>query len=230
MYTAHLVESYGGSLISSGLYGEVWKLNDTAFKFPLKYGRIEYSELKISKIMSEANLSPKYYGGKNGLKGYIRMELLPHLTLKHSEKRNNPFIHTEILLSIAKMHRLGIVHNDIHDKNILIGVDNSITLIDFGLATLFDDYVSNRNYDGWKRDIAAELGDLYENGTGVFGSIGTPIEFIRAMNRVFPELTDTENNPDCRIDWELITPEKVDRLWTTFSSYLNVCRLVPLAS
>jgi serine/threonine-protein kinase len=41
----------------------------------------------------------------------------------------------KILDTYAQLHRLGVLHGDIHPNNILVGIDGSVKLVDFGLSS-----------------------------------------------------------------------------------------------
>jgi len=44
-----------------------------------------------------------------------------------------------IVTAYADIHRQGVLHGDVHPSNVLVAGDGSVTVIDFGLATLGDD-------------------------------------------------------------------------------------------
>ena len=44
-----------------------------------------------------------------------------------------------ILAAYADIHRQGVLHGDVHPSNVLVAGDGSVTVIDFGLATLGDE-------------------------------------------------------------------------------------------
>ncbi len=39
----------------------------------------------------------------------------------------------------ADLHDRGVLHGDVHDRNALVGIDGSVTLLDFGIAAVADD-------------------------------------------------------------------------------------------
>lgn len=48
-----------------------------------------------------------------------------------------------ILDAYAELHARGVLHTDVHPGNVLIGEDDRVTILDFGLAWLSEDDVSN---------------------------------------------------------------------------------------
>lgn len=72
---------------------------------------------------------------------FFVMPLLPGCDLGALLRRSGPLDHARILRILASLarvidsvHRLGVVHGDIKPGNVFIGLDDEVTLIDFGLA------------------------------------------------------------------------------------------------
>ena len=79
---------------------------------------------------------------------------------------NHLFIAIDLCLAIHEMHKKGVLHNDLHGKNIIIQSVCSVKIIDFGKATLITDPVvynikpgsaKQQKYDKYHPFLATEL-------------------------------------------------------------------------
>ena len=73
--------------------------------------------------------------------GYIVMEYLEGETLRNYLKRTGPMpyesarlIISEVLKTLSEVHKMGIIHRDVAPDNIIITLDNTVKLLDFGAA------------------------------------------------------------------------------------------------
>lgn len=103
------------------------------------------NEATIAKEMGELNIGPKihdvYYCIKNGLiKYYFVMDYMNQGSLEDYMKKNklSKANIKQILNKLNKMHKIGILHNDLHDGNILVNKNNKgkleFFISDFGLS------------------------------------------------------------------------------------------------
>jgi tRNA A-37 threonylcarbamoyl transferase component Bud32 len=53
---------------------------------------------------------------------------------KNATKQELAEVHEETLKKVLKLHQNGIVHQDLHNKNIMYSQEHGVSLIDFGLA------------------------------------------------------------------------------------------------
>jgi len=172
-----------GELLGEGAFGAVYRLpknkvlkviNATNYIIPKKNIREEFGE-GIEQIVNEIRsmekmnkieppISPKIYdywmsNNNDSLHVYIVMEFKGTALWKWlQEKQRNLTENEEKIIEekIEKMHKAGIVHNDLHLNNILVEeVNNKINfyIADFGLSktkeTLFDTIKKN-DYSRWK--------------------------------------------------------------------------------
>lgn len=172
-----------GELLGEGAFGAVYRLpknkvlkviNATNYIIPKKNIREEFGE-KIEQIVNEIRsmekmnkieppISPKIYdywmsNNNDSLHVYIVMEFKGTALWKWlQEKQRNLTENEEKIIEekIEKMHKAGVVHNDLHLNNILVEeVNNKINfyIADFGLSktkeTLFDTIKKN-DYSRWK--------------------------------------------------------------------------------
>ena len=172
-----------GELLGEGAFGAVYRLpknkvlkviNATNYIIPKKNIREEFGE-GIEQIVNEIRsmekmnkieppISPKIYdywmsNNNDSLHVYIVMEFKGTALWKWlQEKQRNLTENEEKIIEekIEKMHKAGVVHNDLHLNNILVEeVNNKINfyIADFGLSktkeTLFDTIKKN-DYSRWK--------------------------------------------------------------------------------
>ena len=106
--------------------------------------RLFYREVDISTALGKAGISPKVYDVFICLNtGYIIMEKWDgdyrNILRKDGETHENDLF--AIATVTQKMHRLGVIHNDLHVGNILYkgkGETRIFGITDFGLAMRFD--------------------------------------------------------------------------------------------
>ena len=141
--------------------------------------------------MSENNISPKVYEIFKCLNmSYIIMDKwegtirelinLDILNKNHLDR---------IMVLIQKMHKLGIVHNDLHTANILYRVVNNtyeFSIIDFGLSLYFEDkttiipdsYLPRNNFP----NIFYPIFDMYKFSSAFEGRSGQIFETYFYVN------------------------------------------------
>ena len=172
-----------GELLGEGAFGAVYKLpknkvlkviNATKYKIPTKKNIQEQregidqivNEIRSMKRMNKIDppISPKIYdywmsNNNNSLHIYIVMEFKGKSLSTWLQERNRDLTETEeqiIEEKIERMHKMGIVHNDLHLDNILVEEVNgevNFYIADFGLSktkeSLFDT-MKIVDYTYWK--------------------------------------------------------------------------------
>jgi serine/threonine-protein kinase len=136
----------------------------------------------------------KVYSDENRRRVYMVMEWVPGIPLRKLLNQLQPKLSQEraiaITLSLCDaldyVHRNGVVHRDLKPENVMVGAEDHIKLIDFGLATsaearriTFDkasnamgtpDYISPEQVEGKRGDARSDLYALgvmlYEMLTG----------------------------------------------------------------
>lgn len=154
--------------IGNGEYGSVWLVKKGKKKYALKvqtidmkimsdlsetYKRLE-NELKKSELMGKYGIGPKVYdyyicADGNMVNVILIMEYMNYGTLEsylriHSLKESDQI---QILDKMKKMHKLGIIHGDIHEGNILVKKMKGkfyFYLGDFGFSKDFNQIKQNR--------------------------------------------------------------------------------------
>ena len=147
---------------------------------------------------------------------FITMEYVEGQTLAsviHKETRLTPMRTLEVLRGIAgpldAAHAVGIVHRDLKPGNILVKKDNSICILDFGMATAED--VTRITRAGrtvgslrfiapevWEGAPASPAADRYAIGVVTYACLAgrlpyeasTPAEAFAAQKRQVPSLTE----------------------------------------
>ena len=126
----------------------------------VKVGNIGRNEAFITKKVGDAGIGPKLVAAKiltkphsnsdSGTihKGVIAMEVVPGVPLHKAQKVVNGINSNDAsMVARAKLHKLGIAHNDSHSGNILIDDRGTARFVDLGMA--------QRN---WKAALAEALG------------------------------------------------------------------------
>jgi Tol biopolymer transport system component len=139
--------------LGAGGMGEVWKARDTrldrlvAIKIlsaslaadPDALARFEREALSVAKL-SHPNILAIYEFGKDAGRAYVVTELIDGETLRaRLEKgplsaRRAAGYAQQIAHGIAAAHARGIVHRDLKPENVMIGRDDHVKILDFGLA------------------------------------------------------------------------------------------------
>jgi serine/threonine protein kinase len=135
-----------GEELGRGSYGVVFALGDIAVKIIRDPNRTSEEEVEIGKLAGDLGIGPKIYGtvrDKNGQVFAIMMERLKGETLAiKGGKPEDPITEEDnkmvesLFSQMKKMHRAGIVHNDLHNENVIVQKDNSVRFIDWGFSDL----------------------------------------------------------------------------------------------
>src|SRR2546426_4932160 len=116
-----------------------------------KFVRRFQVEAKAASALQHPNIVQVYdYGQTNG-NYYIVMELVEGTDLRSYLSSRDVLdvdraiiIAHDIALGLGAAHRRGIVHRDVKPQNVLIGIDGSIKLTDFGIASVYKDINAER--------------------------------------------------------------------------------------
>lgn len=146
-----------------------------------------FDEYENMKKAGKYNISPKpyniyYYFNKDTLylESYLFMEYIDSITLREWIKNN--VLTTKqiqkIIANVNKLHKLTIVHNDLHDENILVTKEkpHKFIIIDFGLS------------ENYKKSTNKEINLLVNNLNTNFSKQGSKrrppatVEFIEKLN------------------------------------------------
>ena len=77
------------------------------------------------------------------------------------------FYITQIVLGVGYLHDKGIAHRDLKLENILVDQDGYVKLIDFGLASRFENFSEHFDYVGTPQYMAPEIYSGASHGFGV---------------------------------------------------------------
>lgn len=164
------LEGSGSRLLGGGKFGSFFTVPASKLlrngdslpdKVGVKAGKIGQSEAFIIKKLGEAGIGPRLIAAKfinkpvsnadNGTvhKGVIAMEVVPGYPLyKLRDKTINGVHTTDAYWSArAKLHKMGIAHNDSHGGNVIIDDQGKARFVDLGLAKI-----------GWRAALSEALG------------------------------------------------------------------------
>ena len=108
-------------------------------------------EARAASVLKHPNIVRVFDYGQTDGNYYIVMELIEGTDLRSYLCSHNVLdvdraiiIAHDIALGLGAAHRRGIVHRDVKPQNVLIGIDGSIKLTDFGIASLYKDANAER--------------------------------------------------------------------------------------
>ncbi len=152
---ASVVEVTLVELLGTGGFGSVWKVVDTRTNnvYVLKVIQNIQSGILAERVRLEAEVSitSQYIIPVVGLRqldsttffllfeyftGYSLDRFLTYNSLSSSQKS---YIFYQILVGVGDAHRCNIIHRDLKPANILLGANDEVKLIDFGISK-FKDY------------------------------------------------------------------------------------------
>ncbi len=109
-------------------------------KFVTRFQR----EARAASALQHPNIVQVYDYGQTDGNYYIVMELVEGTDLRSYLSSHDVLdvdraiiIAHDIALGLGAAHRRGIVHRDVKPQNVLIGIDGSIKLTDFGIVSLY---------------------------------------------------------------------------------------------
>jgi predicted ATPase len=167
--------------LGAGGMGEVYRARDTrldrevAIKTlsverlaqPEALARFE-KEARSASALNHPNIVTIYELGHVNSTRYIAMELVDGETLRQSLAsgpipfRKSVALAAQIADALAKAHEIGVVHRDLKPENLMVSVDGTAKVLDFGLAKL-------RKLDHAQNSDATTT--ITEHGT-VMGTVG----------------------------------------------------------
>ena len=120
---------------------------NTDQKFVARFQR----EARTASALKHPNIVQVFDYGQNDGNYYIVMELIEGTDLRsylcsHTvlDVDRAIIIAHDIALGLGAAHRRGIVHRDVKPQNVLIGIDGSIKLTDFGIVSVYNNANAER--------------------------------------------------------------------------------------
>jgi serine/threonine-protein kinase len=102
-----------------------------------------FREAESTGRMSHPNIVTVYDAGEEQNLGFIAMELLEGISFKQYARKPNLLPPKDVLLMLATVadaldyaHQQGVVHRDIKPANIMITKDQTVKVMDFGIAKM----------------------------------------------------------------------------------------------
>ncbi len=187
------------------------------------------AESQAVAMLSHPNIVAVYDFSKSPDCQYIVMELLEGITLKQYMQKKGALSWKEALhfatqtsKALSHAHSKGIVHRDIKPQNIMVGMDGSIKVADFGIAHLQNEsnpdstetmgsihYISPEQARGEPVDSRSDVYSLgivlYEMLTGQLPYEGDSVESIAVQHFGSLLTLPGDINPDIPIRLEQIT-------------------------
>ena len=97
-------------------------------------------EADLCRRMDHPNVVRVHDAGRHGIQPFLTMDLLDGIALSEVLRgprlppRRGVHITLQLLDALAHAHALGIVHRDVKPANIILGAQDRLTLVDFGIA------------------------------------------------------------------------------------------------
>jgi serine/threonine protein kinase len=113
-------------------------------------------EAKKAQKLAHPNVATVFDFDRDGEDAFISMELLNGAPLSELLKQHPQGLETnkgkhiisEIARGLAYAHKKGIVHSDLKPQNIFVCDDDSVKILDFGIARAFDSGENNTTIEG----------------------------------------------------------------------------------
>lgn len=129
------MERLGGKKLGQGQYGVVYQNGDRVIKYSTQ-GKIEQTEFEVGQLANKIGISPKTYRIENGdRQSALELEFVDGSPLADYAIKNNAMQGQDIddgIKVMAKMHKAGISHNDLHPGNMIRAKDGELKVIDWG--------------------------------------------------------------------------------------------------
>jgi tetratricopeptide (TPR) repeat protein len=177
-------------------------------------------EARVAAAINHPNIVTVYDTGSEGVEPYIVMEFVDGISLKESLEKN-PSMPIKELVSIAVQlcqgleyaHNKNVIHRDIKPANVMINKENTVKIMDFGLAKILSDsemegtsvkgtplYMSPEQIQGKRVDHRTDIYSLgctlyrmaagrppFIDGDVYYHHLHTPPTPPRALNPKIPE-------------------------------------------
>ena len=184
----------GVTKVGSGAVGTVYLVKKNKNKYAIKmqrfddnyWGGIEkflksnINEYEKLKMLSKYSISPKVYDikfifNKNKMEVYslILMEYVEGITLNQHKQKKGPLNDEDkkkLNEKIAKMHKLHIYHQDLHEQNIIVvkkGKNIDFMIIDMGLSKSSKNILNNAK-KGNKNMLEGFIEKKYEDNKKLY--------------------------------------------------------------
>lgn len=159
-----------GEKIGEGGYGVVYVKDDLAVKlFKYEAKDEDEKELEIATEAGQLGIGPgileDYRDSSGRLRGIMMERIhgkrLIDVVSEEGEgvRSDEPEIANNLFKKVGEMHKAGIIHGDIHNENVIVRDDNSIVLIDWGMAER-----TGKGSSSSLRAVADELSSLLDPG------------------------------------------------------------------
>ena len=141
--------------LGAGGMGEIYRARDTCLdrEVAIKTLSVEHlaqpealarfeKEARSASALNHPNIVTIYELGHVNSTRYIAMELVDGETLRQSlasgpiSFRKSVALAAQIADALAKAHEIGVVHRDLKPENLMVSVDGTAKVLDFGLAKL----------------------------------------------------------------------------------------------
>ena len=129
------------------------------YNYLKEFMKINCHEFNLSKTIGNDNIGPKTYhlyfaydSHQNNICSIMIMEYLDGETLANYKKKVTDEIKKQLSTQIKKLHKLNIIHQDLHTNNIMIVNKNKkiyVYIIDLGVALIKNNILNikkNKNY------------------------------------------------------------------------------------
>ncbi|MFE4416271.1 protein kinase [Streptomyces sp. NPDC056821] len=146
-------------LLGRGAVGEVWRAGDQVLGRPvavklLRAGEMTDSarfrrEARVAACLNHPNVVSMYDFGSHGDQLYLVMELVDGWNLSQERALRGTLapheasgIAAQIAAGLSAAHRQGVVHRDIKPANVMLTLDRTVKIADFGIARFADEEAS----------------------------------------------------------------------------------------
>lgn len=122
-----------GQKIGQGGQGAVYKHGSNRVVKVSNISNRAIQEYEMAKVAGNLNIGPKVYGSnRNATKFWYFMNYVNGTPLKNI--KNKSCYKKHVYYVVDKLHKAGIAHLDLHEDNIMIGMNGKVYIIDYGSA------------------------------------------------------------------------------------------------
>ncbi len=170
------------------------------------------NESKAIAVLSHPNIVKVYDVSFGDLIQYIVMEYIEGITLKRYIEshgsvswKDTVSIVMQILKALQHAHDKGIIHRDVKPQNIMIAIDGTIKVTDFGIArfarsdhkTMTDKAIGSVHYispEQARSEVTDEKADIYSVGVIMYEMLSGTLPF-EADSAVIVAMMQLQNEP-----------------------------------